>query len=322
MAALATALPSILGSLFGFLGSGRAGKNIADAGNNAVNGLVNATNSGGAAIQGQQGNNEQNVNRAGNAAVSRVDSSTGGANDLLMQILNGQSSNLQPYLAAGAQGAQGLQDYAASKPTFSFNPTMDQLENTPGYQFQLQQGLKATQNSAAGQGLGNSGAALKELTNYGQGMAQNSYQNAFHNAEDTFNTNQNATLANLQALIGTGLQGSSQFNQAQENAGNQVAGNTIGAGLFAGNTSNQLAQFLASLGQQNAQFGADFGQKGAALEGQFGMQGAQGLAAGNMGQASSLGGGAGGISSLLAQLFKSVGSGGSVPGFNPADSGG
>ena len=45
--------------------------------------------------------------------------------------------------------------------TSQFQPTMAQLEQTPGYQFSLDQGLKATQNSYAGQGLGASGAAMK-----------------------------------------------------------------------------------------------------------------------------------------------------------------
>jgi hypothetical protein len=55
----------------------------------------------------------------------------------------------------------------------------DQIANDPGYQFQLQQGQQALQRSAAAKGLLNSGATLKGLDRYSQGLAATQYQNAW-----------------------------------------------------------------------------------------------------------------------------------------------
>lgn len=49
------------------------------------------------------------------------------------------------------------------------------LAATPGYQFNLQQGLAATNANAYASGLGNSGAALKSLQDRGAGIASQTY---------------------------------------------------------------------------------------------------------------------------------------------------
>ena len=64
--------------------------------------------------------------------------------------------------------------------------TQAQLEQTPGYQFTLQQGLQATQSSAAARGLGVSGAALKGAATYATGLADNTYKDQFGIAQQQF----------------------------------------------------------------------------------------------------------------------------------------
>ena len=59
------------------------------------------------------------------------------------------------------------------------------LQNTPGYQFTLGQGLQSTQNSAAARGLGVSGAALKGAATYATGLADQTYQNQYQNLLST-----------------------------------------------------------------------------------------------------------------------------------------
>lgn len=123
---------------------------------------------------------------------------------------------------------------------------MDQatLEKTPGYQFNLTQGLKATQNAAAARGLGLSGAALKGAASYATGLADNTYQNQFANAL-TNQTNQFNRLLGLQGQgqnAAAGLGGFAQstgenlantlIGGAKAQAGSQIAGsNALGAGL-------------------------------------------------------------------------------------------
>ena len=83
---------------------------------------------------------------------------------------------LSPYTSMGTAAANQL---TSQLPSLSqgFNPTMAQLEQTPGYQFAQQQGLESTQNSYAARGLGVSGAALKGAANYATGLADQTYTN-------------------------------------------------------------------------------------------------------------------------------------------------
>lgn len=217
---------------------------------------------GGAITQGQGDVNSaitQNggtVNSAlnnGTAAVNQsganVNAATGQANGTLQSLLNGQNQNLASGIQSGVQGNTSLQQYAASNPQFNFQPTQQQLENTPGYQFQLQQGENAITNSAAAQGLSQGGSTLAALTQYGQGLAGTYYQNAFNNAQSQFQTNQNATLGNLSALIGSGNTANAQSLGAATTLGAPQASNTINAA----NTNAGLQQYLATLntgGQQ------------------------------------------------------------------------
>ena len=55
-----------------------------------------------------------------------------------------------------------------------------QLEQTPGYQFRFDQGMKAAQTSLAGRGLRGGGQQLKGLTEYGQGFASQEYDAALN----------------------------------------------------------------------------------------------------------------------------------------------
>lgn len=85
----------------------------------------------------------------------------------------------------------------------------------PGYQFALSQGQQALQRAqAAGGGLV-SGAAVKALTDYNQGEADQQYQNAY----DRYNTNQSNIYSRLTGQQGTGLSAvGTQSNAATGNA--------------------------------------------------------------------------------------------------------
>lgn len=77
-------------------------------------------------------------------------------------------AQFQPYGQAGQTALQNMQA-----------PSMEALQNDPGYQFRLQQGQQALERSLAAQGLGQSGAALKAAQEYGQGVAGQTYDNFF-----------------------------------------------------------------------------------------------------------------------------------------------
>jgi hypothetical protein len=79
------------------------------------------------------------------------------------------------------------------------------LEATPGYKFRYEQGMKAVEQSLAGRGLRKSGQALKELTDYGQGMASQEYGNLLDRYAQAagFGSQLQAGVQQLQTGLGT-----------------------------------------------------------------------------------------------------------------------
>lgn len=109
----------------------------------------------------------------------------------------------------------------------------------PGYGFQQQQGQQAVLNSAAAGSGALSGAALKDLLSFNQGLAATGYQNAF----DRYQTQQNNIFQRLYDIAGLGQNAAANVgNQGTQLAGNagqmySNAGSAAGAGIVgAGNS--------------------------------------------------------------------------------------
>ena len=103
---------------------------------------------------------------------------------------------------------KGPDPYAAG--TFTA-PTATTFHADPGYDFRLNQGLKAITNAEAASGIARSGDALKGLGDYAQAAASQEYGNVFNRQLQAFQTNegarQNAWDMNLGALAtGFGLE--------------------------------------------------------------------------------------------------------------------
>ena len=104
--------------------------------------------------------------------------STMDANDEMQKQLLEQQNKaaglMSPYTEAGGQAATQLSDAL----TQGFN--YEDYANTPAYQMQLAEGQKAIQQQLAAQGLGQSGAAVKAATEYGTGLANQNYGDAYN----------------------------------------------------------------------------------------------------------------------------------------------
>src|SRR5215510_4848472 len=74
---------------------------------------------------------------------------------------------LPGYTVGGGLRDMGLTNAALVKP---FQPTMEQLEQNPGYQFTREQGLDAVTNAASAIGLGGSGNLLRGLGKFATGL--------------------------------------------------------------------------------------------------------------------------------------------------------
>lgn len=110
------------------------------------------------------------------------------------------------------------------------------LANDPGYQFEMQQGNQAIDRAARAGGRAYSGATLKALQKFGQGLASTKFNEGFNRNEIT----NNRLFNQLSGLSGTG----------------QVATNQVGgAGLSYANNASDLA-----IQRANAQAASGMGQ--------------------------------------------------------------
>jgi len=178
---------------------------------------------------------------ANKAAEAQTSAANTAANTSL-NMYNTTRSDLSPYRDIGGVASGQL----TSRLSDLTSPiVMDQatLEKTPGYQFNLTQGQKAVQNSAAARGLGTSGAALKGAATFATGLADSTYQNQFNNAV----TNQTNAYNRLKALVDTGENASAQTGSAGTAAANTAAGAQIGAGNAQAAAANATGTSLSNL---------------------------------------------------------------------------
>lgn len=179
---------SIVGSIFGGL-----------MGANAANSAASVEEQGAQQAQQEEKQNQTNALNAQETALGNVTTAE------------------QPYQTLGSTSANNLTALLAK----GFQaPTLAQVENTPGYQFTLQQGTNAINQNAAANGTLLSGNTGKALEDYGQGLASTTYQQDYQNALNTYMTN-------YQSLLGGTSMG--------ENSTAQLAGANL---TTAGNTAN------------------------------------------------------------------------------------
>ena len=124
------------------------------------------------------------------------------------QVYQQNTARLQPWVN---QGNLALNELNARLPQLTTPFSAANLAQTPGYQFTLGQGLQATQNGQAAQGLGNSGSALRGAEQYAQGLASTTYNQQLQNY-----LAQNSQIYNMLSGV------SSQGENAAAQTGNQA----------------------------------------------------------------------------------------------------
>lgn len=129
---------------------------------------------------------------------------------------NQQQLAEQPYQKLGQTSANA---YANLVNNPFQAPTLAQAEQTPGYQFNLQSGTQAINENAAANGSLMSGNTGVALTKFGQGLATNTYQQAYQNALNTYDTNLNTAAAG----VNTGLTSTAQLGQFGQSAANNLS---------------------------------------------------------------------------------------------------
>lgn len=139
---------------------------------------------------------------------------------------------------AGSDGTPGAGD--PNDPSFGsamkdFTPADFAAGQDPGYQFRLDQGDQALQNSAAARGGLLSGRAMKDAMAYNGGQASQEYQAAFNR----FQTNRANKLNPLQSLMGVGQTANGAISSDITGAGNARAAGIVGGANAVNNAIGQ-----------------------------------------------------------------------------------
>jgi hypothetical protein len=185
---------------------------------------------------------------AANAQTKAADKS--GA--LAKEIYQSQRADFAPFREAGVSNLNRLEN-VLEQPGAAYAPVnidTAALRETPGYQFQMDEGRRAIEGSRASAGLLRSGQTGKELMTFGQGIADQNFQQerAYQTRErDTALDQANLLRANqvnaLQNLVSTGSGATANTAQAGSNYG-AAAGNAL---MAAGE-----AKAAGALGRANA----------------------------------------------------------------------
>lgn len=188
----------------------------------------------------------------GAAASSMASSKQASAAQNAANMAQGQYEQARadeaPWRQAGVQALGQLNTLTAPGGELNRNFSMADFQADPGYQFRMQQGLQALQGSAAARGGLLSGAALKGIEQYGQGLASQEYGNAFNRFQEQGSNrfNRLASLAGLgqSATQFTGAQGAQAVGQAgnylTQGANAQAAGYVGAANALNSGVSNWM----------------------------------------------------------------------------------
>lgn len=151
--------------------------------------------------------------------------------------LQSAQNELQPYQQTGLQANTMLQN-ALSGGSLGGTFKPGDLTQDPGYQFRLAQGQQALDRRSSGPGGGGyfSGQALKEAQNFGQGLADQTYNDAYNR-----DLQRQQNLYNiLSGQQKQGQQAGTNIGQYAIGIGNANAQNSINKNNL---TNNMFSQF-------------------------------------------------------------------------------
>jgi len=152
----------------------------------------------------------------------------------------------RPYEEAGRSGLNLLQQYLTGDPA----AVQSRLEQSPGYQFRLNQGQNSIQNLLASKGGLKSGAAMKALEEYAQGTASQEFGNQVNYLQNFANMGQQSATAmgNAEMMAGANMANASQ--QGILGQGMAMANRDAQMGDIIGGGMSQIGGTMFGIGMQ------------------------------------------------------------------------
>lgn len=148
------------------------------------------------------------------------------SNQTNKQIFDQTRTDQAPWRAAGENALAKLLAGVGNDGQFMHRFGTADFEADPGYQFRLAEGEKAINRSAAAQGNVLSGATMKALAKYTQGVASQEYGNAYNR----YNNDVTNQFNRLSGIAGTGQQANNVVASAGQSYANNVGQNQLAAG--------------------------------------------------------------------------------------------
>lgn len=161
------------------------------------------------------------MSSASSSAAQAQEAAAMSANQLQWKMFEQNQANMQPWLTQGTAAENILGQGVLPGGQFS-KFTLKDFQSNPGYQFQKQEGINALGASGAASGNYGSGNMGVALQNWGQNVANQDYNNAYSQWQDSYNR--------LAGVAGTGQVASQNLGALGSNAATAIGANTIGAG--------------------------------------------------------------------------------------------
>lgn len=199
-------------------------------------------------------------NAAGKAADAQIGASKN-ANDLQKYMYDTSRADQAPYREQGTKALGALSDLSG----VNGQPDFSKFYTSPGYQFRLDQGNQAVERSAAARGGLLSGATMKALTKYSQGVASDEYGNYTNRLASLAGIGQTATNAtNTLGANYANAAGENMLGAANARASGYIGGsNAINSGISQGLNFYQNQQMINKMGSAGSNgYGAPY-QSGA-----------------------------------------------------------
>ncbi|AVU02511.1 hypothetical protein ACQR5V_21355 [Xanthomonas oryzae pv. oryzicola] len=174
------------------------------------------------------------------------------------------TQNMQPYLNAGTGALNQLSQLNSGN--------YSSFQESPDYQFTLQQGLQGLDRSAAARGSLYSGGQQADIMQYGQGLASQQYNNYYNKLASLAGQGQSAA----SALAGVG---NTYANATANNAYQGAANSNALTGLLTGVGSNLASNINYGGGGRQSSYTGNgtgagsinqFGNNLAAFKGMYG----------------------------------------------------
>ena len=183
----------------------------------------------GVSAAGAVGGSLIQANAAGKAADK--------ANTAQQAGLGAATANLAPWVATGGGANTAVANLSGANGPDAYTTALGDFRSSPGYQWQLDQGLRAVDAGAAAKGTLRSGATLKAEQTFGSGLADQDFTNYYNRLFDLSKLGETAATGTAAADTSTAT-GQAQTDLSLGSAQTSIYGN---AAQGIGNAVNNYA---------------------------------------------------------------------------------